>query len=310
MTEKQKSDILAHIEADKTRLGSYAKVATKCGISETTISQLRNGKYATDGDDIWYKIATALGVSLQESAWAIVQITNTRLIHAMLDSAKSRSLFIGISHKAGSGKSAATTTFETANKATGVFRLACREWGRREFLFRLCQCLGIDSERKYSTSDDGMIEAISDFFNQRSGIRPLLILDEADKLKPFALRSLIPIYNECENRLGLVICGCDNLEMEFNRGVRYNKKGYDEMASRFGRKFIHLTGCTEGDVSRICAANGITSGKAQKAIFEECDPIATYINNQNIKVVHDIRRIRRIVERELMKTPRLEGVTA
>ena len=75
------------------------------------------------------------------------------------------------------------------------------------------------------------------------------------------------------------------------------------MASRFGRKFVHLPGCTEGDVARICQSNGINNVKQQKTIFEECEPTSTFINNQNIKVVHDIRRIRRIVERELMKTP-------
>lgn len=306
MTDLLKSTVLACIEAEKTRLGSYAKVATKCGVSETTMSQLRSGKYATDGDDIWHKIATALGVNLQESNWTIVQTRNTRIIASMLNNAKVNSLFIGISHRAGSGKSASTRYYELANKSAGVFRLECSEWGRREFLFNLCQCLGIDSERKYSTSDDSLIQLISDFFNQRAALRPLLILDEADKLKPFAFRTLIPLYNRCEDRLGVVILGCDHLEKLFARGIKLNVKGFDELSSRFGRKFIHLSGCTLGDVAAICSANGITSQKQQKAIFEECEPTSTYENNQNIKVVHDLRRVKRCVIKALLenqKTP-------
>lgn len=189
--------------------------------------------------------------------------------------------------------------------------MECGEYGRREFLSNLCQCLGIEAVRKYSTSDDSIIQAIADFFNQRAAIRPLLILDEADKLKPTAIRVLIPLYNKCEDRLGLLVCGCDNLETEFQRGVRYNKKGYDEMSSRFGRKFIHLPGCTEGDISRLCQANGISSTKQQKAVFEESEPINTFVGNQAIKVIHDLRRVRRIIERKLREnTKQLEAVAA
>ncbi len=141
---------------------------------------------------------------------------------------------------------------------------------------------------------------VIDFFQQRAKYKPLLIIDEADKLRPAALRSLIPIYNELEEQLGMVIMGTDNLEKEVKRGVRFDKKGFDEIDSRFGRNFIHLVGATQKDVADICAANGITDTVLQTSIFKECEPRQIMVQNQPRTVVEDLRRVKRAVQRELL----------
>jgi DNA transposition AAA+ family ATPase len=302
ITEKQKDDLLAHIEAEKARLGTYNKVAVKCGISEGAISQIRSGTYPAESESVWHKIAKALNYSLHAEVWNIVNIDNTKTIVHYLQAAKTRSLAIGFSHKAGSSKTTSTRLYEQENSATGVFRLECMEWNRREFLIQLCRTLGISIERNHALSDQNeMVTEIAEFFNQRAAIKPLLILDEADKLKPAALRTLIPLYNLCESRLGLAICGTDNLEKEMKTGVRHQLKGYDELSSRFGRRFIHLPGATEGDVSKICTANGIADKKVHKLIFEECETVRGFVENQEVKVTHDLRRVRRIIERKLLE---------
>jgi hypothetical protein len=124
-------------------------------------------------------------------------------------------------------------------------------------------------------------------------------------LKPAALRTIITLYNECSSMMGLVISGTNNLKDEINNGVRHHRKGYDEIASRFGRTFISLKGATEADVGAICKANGIDNAKTIKAIFNEASPVERTMNDgQNvrfIKVVEDLRRVKRACQRELLK---------
>jgi type II secretory pathway predicted ATPase ExeA len=136
-------------------------------------------------------------------------------------------------------------------------------------------------------------------------MKPLLIIDEADKLRPAALRSLIPLYNNLEGQLGLVIMGTDNLEKEIKRGVKFNQKGMDEIDSRFGRNFIHLMGATKNDVVRICEANGITDKALAAALFKECEPRQVQVQGQHTLVIEDLRRLKRCVEREQLRMAEL-----
>ena len=71
LTSQQKNEILELVEDEKQRLGSYRAVANKCRISEATISQLRKGSYAAEGDDIYTTIALALGYSFDSGTWTI-----------------------------------------------------------------------------------------------------------------------------------------------------------------------------------------------------------------------------------------------
>jgi len=294
---QNKQEVALLIEQEKERLGSYAKVATKCDVSPATISLIQNGKLDEVRSGAWQKIATALG--WRPEGWQIVDITNTRILHQVFDDAKKASLFMAVSHRAGSGKTASSKSFEATFK-TGVYLLQCREWSKREFLLNTCRALGIDPGRGYVSGDEMTMKVI-DFFKARVRFRPLLIIDEADKLRPAALRSLIPIYNELEEQLGLVIMGTDNLEKETKRGVRFDKKGFDELDSRFGRNFIHLLGATAADVTAICDANGIPDKKQAADIFQECEPRQVMVQNRSHTIVEDLRRVKRAIQRELLR---------
>src|SRR6218665_1232334 len=94
-----------------------------------------------------------------------------------------------------------------------------------------------------------MAETIVGFFKQKATeCQPILILDEANKLNASSLRLIIPLYNELKGDIGLVIVGADDLEKHIKSGVRRNVRGYDELDSRLGRRFMHLLGATEKDV--------------------------------------------------------------
>jgi transcriptional regulator with XRE-family HTH domain len=298
MTKEQKNEILQLIEDEKERLGSYRAVAVKCKLSEATISQLRKGSYAAEGDAVYETIALALGYEFDGGSWNIAETTNFRIITDVLQDAKNESMFMGISHKAGSGKTATANAFLQENKRNGVFKINCKEWTGRTFLTEIAREIGAEIPKGYATIS-ALITSISESVKRMARLRPLIILDQANSLKPSALRTLIYIYNECEDILGLVILGTENLEYEIKRGVRLNRAGYDELDSRFGRKYINLTGANMADTRKICDANGIADKEAQKRIFEECEPSRiTLSDGRRIDVIEDIRRLKRIIKRE------------
>ncbi|SDE82393.1 ATP-binding protein, partial [Riemerella columbipharyngis] len=234
------------------------------------------------------------------NTWQLAETLNFKKVTNVLNDAKNAGLFMAISYKAGSGKTAALTHYAELNNENFVFYIQAREWAKREFLRELCQNLGIKEEKGY-TSVDTLGMKVIEFFTKRKGKYPLLIVDEADKLKPSALRWFITLYNELEDEMGLIIAGTENLEKTIKKGVKYNKLGFDELDSRFGRKFINnLIGARLQDVEAICTANGISDKSGIKKIFDECEPTSIIVQGQSIKVVEDLRRLKRVIKRELL----------
>lgn len=222
-----KQEVIELIERAKAQLGSYNKVARKVGVSNGTISQMVNGNHDLIKAEMWQKIASAL--DWQPKTWNIADTTNYIMLKQLFTDAKTESMFMAVSHAAGSGKSASINKYARAHSS--VYAVRAGEWSRRLFLLNLCRSLGIDTGKGYANVED-LGKMVISFFVERQTVKPLLIIDEADKLKPSALRFLIPFYNELEDKAGVVIAGTDNLEKEIKRGVRYKVKGYDEIDSR------------------------------------------------------------------------------
>lgn len=298
MTTEQKQEVAGLLRAEVERLGSQRKAATKVGVSDAYVSQMLNGEWSAISEASWTRVSAALG--WRSGAWVVADTMNTRLVWTWLRDAKEHSLFMPIAHRAGSGKTESLRAYERANVGADVFYLSCREWAKREFLVQLAQTLGIEAAGRAVTVDVLLMGVVT-FFQARQARRPLLILDEADKLKGAALRSLITLYNECEGHLGVVIAGTDHLEKQMRADARYNRKGADELMSRFGRNFQHLVGARKEDVRAMAEANGLTDKRAIEGIFRECEPVRRMMGTASVEVVEDLRRVKRAIIRDAMK---------
>lgn len=297
MKEEHKLQIIQLIETEITRLGSQAAVATKCGVSDAVINLLRNNKYSASGHDMWMKVAARLG--WKPAVWTVVPDTlDMRTMMKVLNDAKRKSMFMAVANKAGSGKSAGCDLF-LERYPGNTFYIECGEWSKGEFFNKLCKILGIDPHPGYPVSM--LMEKIIYWFSKRSG-RPLLIIDQANSLKPSVLSFIIYLYNECEDKMGLVLIGTPHLMHMIKRGAARNYKYYDEIDSRLGRTYITLVGATLSDVRRICTANGITDKEHQDRIWKECNPehksIDTGDQDKKLQVVEDMRRLKRVIQRE------------
>jgi len=307
ISEEKKNEIVSAIFRERDLLGSMNKVATKLGINAGTISNnlTKAENWGNVSESMWANVASSLGVTLVSRVWHLAKTTNVRIMHTTLADAQKEALFMAVSEKAGSGKTASITDFVERDKQHAVYSLQCQEWSRKGFLVALCRSLGVTVGR-YDSADD-MVDAVVGFFKQRSkDVNPLLILDEADKLRPAAKRLIIPFYNMLEGEIGLVCVGTENLEKEIKTGVRKHDKGYDEIDSRLGRNFVHLIGYTKDDVKEICRENGVTDPDIINQIWNDCSPVQKRImkafNQEGFTmIVEDGRLIQRKITRAKLR---------
>lgn len=317
VSNEHKQNVIAAIAKKKDQLGSFAAVANFCGISAATISLMSADKYETQNNEAWVAVGNSLGVNFSTIAstkqeWVIVETVDLKQIEQAVVDAKNNSFFLAISDLAGIGKTGSLKYLGDKYASQNVFYLRCFDWGKREFLEKLCKSLGIDAGRGYKTPN-ALLDLVIEFFQNRSLYSPLLIIDEADKLKSSAKRCFIPLFNECEDKLGVIIAGTENLEKEIKTGVRYHSKGYDEIDSRFGRKYIKLMGVKEDECVKICKANGLADEAIAKRLFEECLPVRKLVpvikvvdgkktkGQELIRYITDLRRLKRLVQKHLLK---------
>lgn len=272
MNNLQKQQIREKLLAYCQRFGSQNKAANSLKkVSTATVNHVINEKWELITDEMWRHIAAQIGYQGKE--WVSVETRDTKMLNHLLADAQDNSLVFAITGDAGTGKTYALRQFAEANK--DVYLLNCNEfWNRKYFLQEMLSAIG----RDYSGYTVGeMMHEIVMILKKKE--HPLIILDEADKLSDQVLYFFITLYNNLEDHCGIVLCATDHLAKRIHRGRKLNKKGYKEIFSRIGRKFIELAGIGSVDITSICVANGITDAKQVREVIEDSE--------------NDLRRVKR-----------------
>jgi DNA transposition AAA+ family ATPase len=264
MNSIQKQQIADKLSAYVKRFESQNKAAkTMRGVSAATISQVLKGKWELISDDMWRNIASQIGHT--DNEWAVVETRDFKLLNHVLNNARQYSGVFAVIGDAGTGKTLTLRNHAQENKRS--YLVQCNEyWNRKTFMQELLKSMGRDNSGY--TVNEMMIEVVSILKTQE---KPLLIMDEADKLSDQVLYFFITLYNQLEDHCGIVLCATDHLEKRIKRGLKLNKKGYKEIYSRIGRKFFELEGVSTSDIAAVCAANGITKREQIKEIIEDSE---------------------------------------
>lgn len=274
MTHQDKIQTVEALEKFIVQKGSQNQVAAgMSGVSAATLSQMRNHKWDLIADDMWRKVAKYVGVAA--SVWNYAATRNSLELELFFNDSQQFSLVMAITGKAGSGKSETAKKYESENK--NAFLLSCNEyWDKRWFLRELLGKMGKDHAGM--TLPEMMHKAV---LLLKSLEKPIIILDEADKLADNVLLFFITLYNALEDHCGIVLMATNFLEKRIRRGVAMEKKGYREIYSRVGLRFIELENTSYSDVEKICVANGIEDTAIIRTISKDCDG--------------DVRRVRRLI---------------
>ena len=243
------------------------------GVSAATISLIINGKTDHVTPEMWRNIASQIGY--KDENWEAVPTRDFKLLNQFMTDAKENALVLGITGNAGSGKSFAFRHYADYNKH--VYLLTCADyWNKHQFMVELLISMGQDY---VGLNLNEMMDEVVRVLKKTD--RPLVILDEADKLPDTVLYFFITMYNQLEERCGIILAATSHLEKRLRRGLTLNKKGYQEIWSRLGRKCINLKGVGAADNAAIFEVNGITDQKEIEKVINDSDS--------------DLRRVRRKV---------------
>ncbi|HHT23141.1 MAG TPA: ATP-binding protein [Bacteroidales bacterium] len=264
LTDNVKKEIVDKLIAYCDRYESQNKAAnTLKGVSSATISQMINGKWKLIAENMWRNVASQIG--WREHEWNSAVTSNLRELNSFYTTAQEQSMVLAITAEAGTGKTWGAREYCSNNRS--AYLIQCNEfWSKKTFLAELSRVVGIDNR------DLTMGEMMQDIVWQlKSDNKPIIILDEADKLSDGILYFFITLYNYLEDQCALVLQATDYLEQRMKSGLRKNAKGFPEIWSRVGRKCIKLDGVSADDIRNICLANGLTDERDIEVVVNDSE---------------------------------------
>lgn len=286
ISQINREDIAQELREYCQKFNSQNRAAAAIGIAPATVSAILNNDWTLVSEAMFIKIADAIGY--EASSWQAIETKVWKNFNKILNDAQENAFVMAVTSDAGSGK-----TFTSKNYVKNhaeAYHISCKSyWTKKDFLIEIGRAIGNKTDGKRVTV---LVDEIINTLRWRDS-KPLLILDEADKLSDTVLQLFITLYNDLEGRCGIVLCATDHLEMHIRRGVNLGHTGFNEIISRLGRKFIALPSITSKDVTMICEANGITTAEA---INEVLIGSAYEGRAKGKNALYDLRRVHRIID--------------
>ena len=262
MTNEQKQQV-------KNALVRYAlsfptqteAAANLTGVSAGTISQIRNNNWDLVSDNMWQHVARQVGYYV--ATWAAADTSTYMLLRILLGDAQNYCMTYGIAIAKGLGKTFSATRFRQEHENVCYF--SCNEvLSRRTFITALLHIEGLDA----TGSTIELMEKFVKHITNKSA--PIIILDDADKLKDIVMHFAVTISNKLAGKAGVILLGGKELRTKILDGVRLKKEGFDEIYKTIGRRFVTLDECSAKDIELVCSANGVHDLDLVKFIITEC----------------------------------------
>ncbi len=284
MTDSQKKEIQTLLKTYIEQHPSQAKaIATLKNVSEATVINIRKGNWESVSDDMWRNVGKQVGLSAK-GLWKMVQTVDFKTICHYMDDAQEFSNVFALTVPSGGGKTFTAKWYQMHRQ--NVYHIECSEYfNRKEFLRKILEAMGRENT---GLNVSEMMEMIVTLLMRQEN--PLIILDEVDKLPDPVLYFFITIYNKLYGKCGIMLMATEYLNKRIMRGRRMNKKGYQEIFSRIGRRFISVRGTSKEEVVEICQANGVADMEVIHSIYNEYEG--------------DLRRVERGVHKAKVRTLR------
>lgn len=252
ITQNQKREIREALRQYVARYASQRKAAASLeGVSAGTVNSILNDKAQNVSVEMWKRIENQVGC-VNAGEWILVDTAAAKeMSFAMSDAQEWRNV-TWVVGEAGCGKTTAARQYEREHD--NVFYVLCSEdMKRSDFIREVAKKVGLRTDGMTLRE---MMDAIIVELIQTE--QPVLLFDEADKLTERVFHYFIDLYNRLEDKCGIVFFSTSYIKKRMRMGLQFDKKGYNEIHSRIGRKFFELTKTEATDVYQICSANGLT----------------------------------------------------
>jgi DNA transposition AAA+ family ATPase len=257
-------------------------------VSEATVIAMLDQKeklWSGISDQMWRNVANQVGGVVDFNR--LVETRNFNTIISYFETAREEGATFAIIGNSGFGKSYAAKWYAAVNRKNNVYYLECAEyWNKKMFCQRLMMQVGKNWQGMSTAEMMSII--IRDLRRQE---RPIIILDEIDKLPDPVFKFFITLYNELNKVCGFIWLSTDAIQKRMDKGVEKNVIGYKELFSRIGGTFIQLTQASTDEVSEICKANGITD-----------TALVSMVCNEVKELKGDLRRVDRNILKNKIKT--------
>lgn len=259
-------------------------------ISSGTLSNINRGVYTNISDDMWRNLRAQIGITPDnDQNTAIVETPAVKDLLFCMNENRANKDFVWAISPAGSGKTVAARLMK---KQKNVFYILCDEdMNKSDFAAEFARAVGlrVNLQKKSRTA----IMEVVRFLREQEDV--LIIFDEGDKLSDNVLHYFITIYNYLEELAGIQFISTDYMVKRMANGLRYNKKGYQELWSRMGSKFYEIEKNTAYDVSAICRARGVNNQKDIDIVIKE-------VENANLDLRRANRKIKAIKRKKAHTT--------
>ena len=216
--------------------------------------------------------------------WHAADTSTYMLLRILFADAKHYAMVYGIAIERGLGKTFSARMY--CREHANTYYMACTEGhNRKSFISELAKNFADDVPDKVP----GMMQLVCDNMSRQD--EPLLIIDDAHKLKDRVLHFVISLTDCLMGLCGVVIMGNDDLRRRIVEGVQQNKEGFETVYKMIGRRFVSLGQVGPNDAELICLANDVKDENRIGYIKEQCKnslhPIAGLI--QEIRLQGDMQ---------------------
>lgn len=261
MTNEQKKQVRDALVRYTGKFATQAHAAeTLSGISAATISQVKNKNWEQISDRLWHNIARQVGFYCGE--WQAADTGAHLLLRILFSDAQHYAMIYGIAMAEGIGKTFSSHRYTRENDNT--YCISCSEtYNRRSFMTALMNGAGLEA----TGTVPEMIQQYAGYISGNE--EPLIIFDDADKLRDRVLHLVVMLINSLAGKAGMAIMGSEKLRNRIIDGVRLKKVGFDEIFKSIGKRFITLGSLGPKDIELVCQANGVFDEEVISHIKEE-----------------------------------------
>ncbi len=253
-----KDALMRYISSFDTQAEAAASLQ---GISQATISQVKNENWELLSNKLWLHIARQVGFYCGE--WHPADTSASLLLRILFADAQHYAMSYGITMSTGLGKT--FTAKQYKREQENVIYIPCSEaHNRRSFMNLVMETAALLP----TDSIPDMINSFTASVSARE--QPVVIIDDAHKLKDRVLQLAVALSNTLTGTVGVVIMGNEELRPRIMEGVLTLKTGYERLYSALGKRFITLTSLSPRDVELVCKANNLFDEATIRDISETC----------------------------------------